>query len=122
MRKELFRYLSVGLLNTSVGLSLIYFFMYLGVGDILANFIGYSVGFIISYIANSIWTFSERPSRKTGLRYFGVVVISYGVNISVMTFSRDAISVNSYIAQLIGVVAYTICGYLGARFYVFNKS
>ncbi|WP_250943926.1 GtrA family protein [Ciceribacter sichuanensis] len=121
MRAEFFRYLSVGFLNTSVGLTLIYAAMYFGAGDLLANFIGYSVGFVISYSANSIWTFRERPSKMTAVKYFCLMGICYATNIAVMTFTRDILNFSSYLAQFCGVCAYTVCSYLGARFYVFSR-
>lgn len=121
MRSELFRYLAVGVVNTSVGLSLIYAAMYFGAGDLIANFLGYSVGFVISYLANSVWTFSERLSKKNAVKYLCLMGLCYVANITVMTFTRDVLNFNSYLAQFCGVCTYTLCGYLGARFYVFAR-
>lgn len=121
MRSRLFRYLSVGVGNTSIGLSLIYAAMYFGAGDLLANFVGYAVGFGISYLANSIWTFSERPSKTSAVKYLCLMGFCYTANVALMIFTRDILNFNSYLAQFCGVCAYTICGYVGARFYVFTR-
>lgn len=108
-------------MNTAVGLSLIYTAMYFGAGDIAANLIGYSAGLTISYIANSVWTFKTKPSKNNAIKYIIIMGLCYGINLATMLFSRDVLNFNSYVAQFLGNCAYTACGFVGARFYVFSR-
>jgi putative flippase GtrA len=56
----LMRYLLVGVANTLVGLSTIYFAMYiLQLGVVSANAFGYSIGILLSFALNKTWTFSN---------------------------------------------------------------
>ncbi|MGW9231746.1 GtrA family protein [Pseudorhizobium sp. NPDC055634] len=121
MTVELFRYLSVGVFNTSVSLTLIYASMYLGVGDVLANLLGYSIGIVISYVMNSIWTFRAKATKNSVIKYLCLVGTCYVANLAAMTFARDVFLINSYFAQLFGMCTYTFCGYIGSRFYVFAR-
>jgi len=116
------RYLTVGVLNTAVGLGIIYILMFAGVPDLSANFVGYAVGFGISFWVNSHWTFKEGPSRARALRYAVVVCVGYALNICLFLYSRDVLGINSYLAQFLGVCAYTVVGFVGSRLYVFGPN
>jgi putative flippase GtrA len=117
---QLSRYALVGVLNTSIGLSLIYAAMFSGLGDLASNFIGYAAGFAVSYCVNSIWTFQSRPSGANAARYALLTAIAYLLNVAAVFISRDYFGLDRYIAQLLGVAAYTTLGFVGSRFYVFR--
>lgn len=62
--KRPFRFVVVGLLNTAVGLGVIYgckFF--LEFGNVLANVVGYACGITVSFLLNSSWTFEYRGPK-----------------------------------------------------------
>ena len=95
--------------------------MYLGFKDVSANVIGYSIGIVISYVMNSTWTFHAKATKNSVLKYLCLVGTCYDANIAAMTFARAVLLINSYFAQLFGMCTYTVCGYIGSRFYVFAK-
>jgi putative flippase GtrA len=47
------KYLLTGLLNATVGLTLIYSCMAIGLNDVASNAIGYAVGFCVSFFVNN---------------------------------------------------------------------
>lgn len=117
---QLSRYAVVGVLNTAVGLSLIYAAMLIGWGDIISNFVGYAIGFVISFCANGAWTFRSRLSGARAAKYALLMTLAYLLNVAVMVASRDVLGVDRYVSQLFGVMAYTALGFVGSRVYVFR--
>lgn len=55
--KKLIKYPLVGILNTIIGFGIIFGLMFTGVSPEISNLSGYSIGIVISYILNKIFTF-----------------------------------------------------------------
>jgi len=120
---ELVRYGIVGVINTAVGLAVIYLFMALGAGDVTANAMGYGVGFCISYVMNGKWTF--RHSHLNFARFFRFVVVvlaAYALNLCVLLSLRGRVQWGSHWGQLAGVVVYALAMYAGMKFVAFKKA
>lgn len=116
-----FRYLLVGGVNTIAGLLIIYACKwFMGLGDIKANLIGYLCGFVLSFVLNKQWTFRFTGDALPALmRFTAVTMVAYLANIlTVLLFI--GVGVDSYLAQFLGVIPYTIVGYLGSRFFAFG--
>jgi putative flippase GtrA len=77
------RFLSVAVVNTAVGLSVIYAAKwFLRLGDFAANVLGYSVGLLLSFALNSRWTFAYRGPHLPALAKFSLVTfVAYGMNL-----------------------------------------
>jgi len=118
------RFGSVGVVNTLIGLSCIYslmFFVRAGAGP--ANAAGYVVGLGISFALNHVWTFSStRPVRDVLPRYIAAAMGCYGFNLGMVLFGTHILRVNPYLAQLIGVCAYTGGMFLTCRWFVFPQT
>ncbi|CAG4885513.1 GtrA family protein [Paraburkholderia saeva] len=116
------KYVLVGLLNSTIGLLLIYVSMMLGLSDILANAVGYLVGFGVSFMLNSKWTFRQaRITSSTFTRFLLVTGFAYAGNLCAMLLVRDGLHVDHHLAQLFGVATYTLIGFLGARLFAFRN-
>jgi putative flippase GtrA len=113
----------VGVLNTITGLSIIYLLKWaFSVPDFPANLGGYGVGLIVSYILNSRWTFaSKRPVASSLPRFAIVILVSYVINYAIVALALKS-NVNSYVAQAMGVLPYSLSTYFGSRFFVFHHS
>ena len=120
--KQFLKFVAVGLINTIIGLSVIYGAMfYAGAGPFAANAIGYGVGFIIGYHLNRKWTFSNRRRAESALFYYiAVVAVSYCANISIVYVGIFLLELNAYLVQFAGVVSYTVLVYVGSRRFVFR--
>ncbi len=117
------RFVMVGFVNTAVGLGVIYLTkLLLGFGDVVANATGYACGLTVSYALNSTWTFGYRGRNVTAACKFVLAfAISYAANLSTVWFLIERASVNSYVAQALGIVPYTACFYLLSKFLVFRR-
>lgn len=123
LRKDLLRYLGVGLINTVVGLGTIYTCIYeFHLPDVQANLIGYAVGIACSFTLNRKWTFASTGHWAAELvRFLIVLGIAYLANLGAVMALIDLAGVNRYVAQALGVVPYTACGYLGSRDFAFRS-
>ncbi|RCK47107.1 GtrA family protein [Thalassospira profundimaris] len=125
MRKSLIeavKFGAVGVINTAIGLSVIYALTYFtDISYFLANFAGYAVGLAVSYQLNKIWTFSAKSSRT---RYqFAAYIIAaaccYVANLAVLYMSVRFVGLNEYLSQLSGIATYSVSMFLISKFIVF---
>ena len=119
---QIVRFVVVGLINTIVGLLLIYLFMLcFGANYILANLLGYTASFFLSFTLHNKWTFSYSGSRNIAIfRWLLVVCFSYLLNITVVVLSHSK-GTPTAISQIFGVLAYSSASYFGGRYFAFNK-
>jgi putative flippase GtrA len=115
------RFALVGVLNTLAALLVIYALKYVfATPDIAANLVGYAVGLTTSYTLNRRWTFAFRgPHRDAIGRFILVTAVAYGANLALVCAAVYLFRVNSYVAQAVGVVPYTLISYFGSRFFAF---
>lgn len=118
------KFLLVGVVNSSVGLAVIYACKwFLGLGDVPANMAGYAVGLMVSFVLNSRWTFRYRGDIWPAVvRFLFVFLVSYLINLFVVLLLIDSFTVNSYLAQAIGVPFYTLTFYAGSRWLTFRDT
>ncbi len=116
------RYGTVGVINTVVGLSVIYGCMALGLGDVASNLIGYAVGLLVSFRLNSGWTFARSGAGLGAAGRFALVIgVAYLANLAAMLAARDGLGLNSHLAQFVGVIVYAVIGFVGSRSYAFRQ-
>jgi putative flippase GtrA len=111
----------VGLLNTGLGLAIIFAAKaFLEMGDLAANVLGYGLGLACSFGLNRHWTFRHEGAALAALWRFGIAfAVAYVLNLVTVFGLRDAMAVDSYLAQAGGVIPYTISFYLMSAYYVF---
>lgn len=114
------RFVLVGMVNTLVGLTLIYAAKwFLGAGDVAANAFGYSIGLLVSFTLNRAWTFAHRGhAGRAFATFLAVQCVAYGLNL-VCVLGLISYGVDSYVAQAFGIPPYTIVSYLGSRYLAF---
>ena len=111
----------VGVVNTVLGLAIIFAAKaFLGLGDLAANLLGYGLGLVCSFVLNRSWTFRHEGRAFAAFWRFGVAfAVAYVLNLVTVFGLRDAMGVNSYLAQAGGVIPYTISFYLLSVYFVF---
>lgn len=116
------RFILTGVLNTAVGLGVIFALKwFLGMGDTLANLLGYAVGLVVSYLVNSRWTFRYRDSLLPVLpRYVLAVLAAYLTNLVCVHVCIRVLQLDSYVAQSLGVIPYAALSYVLLRWFVFG--
>lgn len=120
---RMWRFAMAGVANTVVGLSVIFACKaILDLGDVAANFIGYSTALLVSFVLHKHWTFEYRGDAASALgRYLVVRAVAYLANLYVTIYAIDVLHMGSYWAQAAGVVPYGITGYLGSRLFAFAE-
>lgn len=127
---SLFRFILVGVINTVVGLSIIFTSLHvLGLPYYLSTFIGNSTGAVVSYLLNKSFTFQSKKSvQKSAPLFIFVVVVSYFSAYSFSDYVACGIGSSQFylfslssenIAVLLGTVLYTVFNYLGQKYFVF---
>jgi putative flippase GtrA len=120
LSRQLWRYAATGVLNTGLGLAVI-FSLHLGAGlDIpAANAIGYAVGWLVSYAVNRSWTFGHRGRIGPSLlAYAALVLAAFAANIALISTAL-AWGLPYIPAQLLGVAFYSVAVFIGAKHVVF---
>jgi putative flippase GtrA len=124
------RFLVVGILNTFIGLILIYSLLHI-TSYWTATFIGNSIGAVVSFFLNRSFTFKSHSNlMKSSLKFFGVTLvcyfIAYKISFVAISYALGLLHIDNkrlieYVAVLFGMGTYTILNYLGHRFYTFAK-
>jgi putative flippase GtrA len=120
---QLLRFSTVGAINTVVGLLSIWAAMYfLRLEPVAANLLGYTVGLLLSFVLNRAWTFADQGSLpRTMLRWLALAGVSYLGNLLVVLVASRVAGVDPYLAQPLGIAAYTIMMFSGSRALVFRE-
>lgn len=110
-----------GLANTALGYSVIVAALLAGVGDYLANAIGYLAGFALSFVLNRRFTFRVRAAAdRAEIVRFGVAVIcAYAANLVVLGAGRSMLGPDNALAHLPAICAYTAVFFLLSAYFVF---
>ena len=116
---ELWRYGATGLLNTAIGYGLIVACVYMfGLSVILANLVGYGVGWTLSYILNKKWTFQAQNGALG--RYIMLIALAFAGNLAV-TLGLMNLGASYPIAQFLGAVTYSVSAFAGLKWLVFSN-
>ncbi|MBP8250266.1 MAG: GtrA family protein [Chitinophagales bacterium] len=119
---EFGKFISVGALNTLIGLLVIYAAKWIFcLDDISANATGYAVGFILSFVLNSRWTFAYHGKKIAALGKFVLVaLVAYGINLIFVMLAIGYFDMNGYLAQIFGIPPYTLASYFLSKYLVFR--
>jgi putative flippase GtrA len=120
-RSTFVKYVTVGLANTLCGLLIIYAMKFFaGASDVQSNVVGYAAGVVISFLLNRSWTFEFDGSNAYAfLRFAVVMMIAYALNLATV-LAAIRLGINAYVAQAIGIVPYTVFGYLASKYIAFR--
>ena len=124
------RFLLVGLVNTCVGLGIIFFLLNaVHLSYWISTFIGNAIGACVSFFLNRSFTFNSSVSFQRGLPKFMTIILmcymlSYFLSEKLVVWVNEIQMVSTSVEQngavLLGSVLYTISNYLGQKYLVFN--
>jgi putative flippase GtrA len=119
---ELIKFASVGVVNTVIGLAIIYSLKwYMHWGDASANLVGYLVCIALGFVLNGRWTFGKPVlSSRHLLGYLLVAAVAYLMNLFAVLMSIRVLDVPGDYAQLVGVPVFTLTSYLMNKEFVFS--
>ena len=118
---RLARFAVVGIANTFVGLTVIFACKgLLDFADVPSNLLGYGVAIALGFVLNKRWTFEHAGSPESAfIRYLMVLALAYVANLVATLYAIEILHLNSYMAQVAGIVPYALTGYLGGRWFAF---
>ena len=118
LKKQIFNFILVGVLNTIVGYALYALFIYLGFEYILSVLFATILGVMFNYKTIGKFVF-ESKSKNSAIKFILVYVIVFLVNISVIkVFKMNGF--NDYIAGFFAIIPASIVSFVLNKFYVFK--
>lgn len=120
---ELAKFAGVGVMNTVVGLAIIYSLKWnLHWGDAAANLVGYLICIALGFVLNGRWTFGLSALNTRHLvGYFLVAGAAYLMNLMAVLASIEVLNLPGDLAQLVGVPMFTLTSYFLNKFFVFSS-
>lgn len=116
------RFSLAGGLNTLVGYAVIFACLWLGLGPVLSNVLGYGAGLLLAYQLNLRFVF--RPGGDDAHRAWRFIVafaLSYAANLAVL-WGALRVGVRADLAQLVAAVPYLLSMFLLGRFWVYREA
>ncbi|WP_407211196.1 GtrA family protein [Enterobacter cloacae] len=86
--------------------------------SLLLNFAGYVVGVLFSFILNTVFTFSSKPSATKLLKFLTCCGVCYAINLFTMNIAMLSGAENVYFVQLTGMFFYTVSGFIINKLWV----
>jgi putative flippase GtrA len=118
------KYGLVGVINTLItGIILFVLMNGFKVSYDISNAVGYVAGFFNSFIMNKFWTFkgNQTSTIKQLLKFTAVFAVCYFIQLGLVIFLVEKLNVNKNISQLIGMVFYTLIGFIFNKLFTFKK-
>lgn len=130
MKYSFIRFLTVGVVNTLVGLSIMFFLLhFVHLSYWISTFLGNAVGAIVSFTLNRSYTFKiNSPMPKSFFKFVLVVIICYVISYQLgkilIDLSIKNISLTPKIETDLAVIfstgLYTIINYFCQKHFVFS--
>jgi len=115
------RYSIAGLVNSLVGYAVIFGCMVCGLGPTISNVLGYSVGFVTSFLQSRLWVFRSKGGLlNEGLRFVPAFLAAFGINLLVLQ-GILATGASPYLAQIGACAAFLGTGFVLNYLFVFRK-
>lgn len=121
---ELFRFGSVGVINTLMDFTVFSIMVYtLSVNIAVSQAVGYGCGVVNSFIMNKSWTFKAGQQKNTTLQFAAFLVInaiSLGISSLLIGFFVNHTSISVLMAKLIVTLITQTINYVGYKMVVFK--
>lgn len=113
------RYVISGVLNYSVYLLILFIFQEF-FGIFASSIVGYVIAFLVAYILNSRWVFSNASKRLAMSEYALVVLVGAITNSLLLIFFLDAVQLSFVFAQGITSLIVVLLNFFFLRIVVEN--
>lgn len=119
---QMVKYGIVGVSNTLLTAIVIWIMLKkLNTSDYVANISGYIVGLTNSFIWNRKWTFQSKSNvSSTIVKFIVIFAISYLFQLGALYLLLNFTAIDSYICQLMSIVAYTGSNFFLNKYYTFK--
>lgn len=117
---QLGSYGMVGVINMSLGVSVIGMLTVLGAHPLLCNILGYMAGLTTSFFLNRRFTFAAQRKPDTGRPFLISFIAAYLANVAVLYLSMPLATHAALIPQLLAIATYNIVFFVLMRVWVFG--
>lgn len=122
LKRQEFRFLLVGGLNTLIGYGSYVILLILGINYLIATTLSTIIGIIHSYIWNKFFTFKSQGNVKKEIpKFIFVYFVSYILGMLSIYFLVSILDINQYISGLINLVLTTLISWFGHKNFSFKK-
>ena len=122
-KRQEFRFLLVGVLNTIVGYGIYAILVFFHIHYLIANTLSTVLGVLHSYVWNRYFTFQSKAKKgKEFLKFASVYVISYLIGTCTLYLFHQYLHIGTYVAGLINLVITTCVSYFGHKYFSFYSS
>ena len=119
--KQVYRFISVGILNFIVGYSLYYLLLFINIYYVLALFISHMIAVINSYIWNKKWTFKSKDnSRKEVLKFVSVYIGTFLINLLMLALFVEKLMLDPKTGQVFALGIVAIISFFGNKYWSFR--
>jgi putative flippase GtrA len=120
-KRQISRFLFVGILNTIVGVGAYYILLYLNVYYMIAAVGGHVIGVTHSFLWNKQWTFKSKGNiRKEGLRFFSVYGVTFLINLFLLVLFVEKFMIDPKIAAIFALGIVAIISFFGHKYWSFR--
>jgi putative flippase GtrA len=119
LRRQLVRFLLVGLGNTAISFGVYRLLLALGAWYVVAAPIAYVASLLNGYVFNRRWTFGARDSTRARVRYVAVQASGAGLTSLLVLLFVHAAGMGRVVAFLAAVAPVTLCTFAANRVWTF---
>jgi len=120
---QFLKYNLVGVVNTLLGFGLVFTFLYLGINNMLSNFLGYFFGIILSFFLNKKYTFHKYKMTASIIwGFFTILMFAYLVNALIFWSIINYMDQSPYVSQIYSGIFYTLISFSLMKIFLFNNS
>lgn len=124
MSNQSVKFIFVGIFNTVIGYLVYYFCLKVLNFDYIKSLsISYLFGVIHSFFWNTYWTFQKVNRINILIRFLkfsSVYVISFLINLALLSLLVQFVGINSLVAQVISLIITTVITYIGHKHWSFK--
>jgi putative flippase GtrA len=115
--QEIKRFSFWGMINTLIGVLLIFLFQLATGNPYASNIAGFMAGGVVSYCIHARYTFRARRTRRGAGVFFLIVILCYIFNMITLRLLLPIMNV--YLAQALAIMIYIMCSYVLQSRYAF---
>lgn len=122
--KEFSKFSLVGIINTSIHLSLLYVLTeFFSIWYLLSSFLAFLVALTNSFIMNTLWTFKKNIKHKTINKYtkfLTISIIAAILNLFLLYVFTEFVGLWYMISQIIAIIFTLMINFIGNKFWTFK--
>lgn len=121
-KKQIFKFCIIGTLNAAITYITLFMLSELCVNELLANFIGYILVLINSFLWSRFWIFKSKNKNifKEIVLFVSAFLLAYILQFTSFSILVRIFNVNQYLANLIGLVVFGATNFIANKKITFN--